>query len=363
MKIGIITWHYYNNVGSNLQAYAMQKILKNLGHKPIFINYRYKIYKDSFLKKIIKNFCIKIDKFFPNLINEKMRFGAYRFQKEELNQTEEIYDKKKLEKIASKFDAVVCGSDQIWAPNVFDEVYMLSFVDQQIKKIAYAPSIGLNVIPENLIEKYKKYIRRIDNVSTREDNGVKLLKEYCDIEATQVLDPTLLIEKDEWLELTKGENSINEKYIFIYLLGEKEWIRNWIQEFSNNLKMKVILLSNFKNDKKYTDFHYKAVGPKKFIKLISEAQYVLTDSFHGMIFSILLKKQFYIFDRFNSDEKLCQNSRIISLLKLLELEDRRIKSNDKVKLLEKKIDYEKTDKSLKKEREKSLKFLLDSLSR
>ncbi len=362
MKVGIITWHYFNNVGSNLQAYAMQKIIKNLGHNPTFINYRYKIYKDSFLKKVIKEFCIIIDKIFPNLVNEKMRFGAYSFQKEEMQKTEEIYDKKKLEEIALKFDAVVCGSDQIWAPNVFDEVYMLSFVGEKVKKIAYAPSIGLNEIPENLVEKYKKYIGRLDRVSTREDNGVKLLKEYCGIEAEQVLDPTLLIEKTEWLELVKNENTFKEKYIFIYLLGEKKWIREWIQKFAKNTKMKVILLSSFNDDKKYADIYYKVMGPRKFIKLVSEAQYVLTDSFHGTIFSILFQKQFYVFDRFDSKEKLCQNSRIISLLEILELEDRRVRSNDEVKLIDKKIEYEKINNKLEKEREKSLKFLSESLN-
>lgn len=361
MKVGIITWHYYSNVGSNLQAYAMQKTIKNLGHEPTFINYRYKFYKDSFLKGFIKECCIKIDKIFPNLLNEKWKFGAYCFQKEEMRSTKEIYEKEKLKEIALQFDAVVCGSDQIWAPNVFDDVYMLSFVDEKTKKIAYAPSIGLNEIPENLREKYIKYIGRLDRISTREDNGVRLLREYCGIQAEQVLDPTLLIKKEEWLELIKNKVSSEEKYIFVYLLGEKKWIREWIKKFANIVGMKVILLSNYDDDKKYSNEHYRAMGPRKFIELISEAQYVLTDSFHGTIFSILFQKEFYVFDRFDSEEKLCQNSRIISLLKILELEDRRVKSNSKMKLIDKKIEYKNVNQKLEEERKKSLKFLSESL--
>ena len=183
---------------------------------------------------------------------------------------------------------------------------------------------------------------------------MKLLKEYCGIEAEQVLDPTLLIEKTEWLELVKNENTFKEKYIFIYLLGEKKWVREWIQKFAKNIKMKIILLSSFNDDRKYADVHYKVMGPRKFIKLVSEAQYILTDSFHGTIFSILFQKQFYVFDRFDSKEKLCQNSRIISLLKILELENRRIGSNDEVKLIDKKIEYENINNKLENKNAKNL---------
>lgn len=361
MKIGILTWHYYKNVGSNLQAFALQKIIKKLGHEPVFINYRYKKFDDSFFKGIIKNSFIQLDKIFPKKLNENLRFGALRFQQEEFKCTKKRYDKNKLKKFIGDFDSVICGSDQIWAPNVYDDVYMLSFVDDLTNKISYAPSIGLNDIPKELISDYKKYIGRFNYISVREEAGVKLLKDKCDIDAKQVLDPTLLLERCDWENVIRNESSIEDRYIFVYFLGEKKWTREWMINFAKSKGLKLVMLSQSKEDNNLVDIYYNSLGPRKFIKMILDAEYILTDSFHGMIFSIIFEKEFFILNRFNSNEILCQNSRIESLTNLLGLSNRRISQNEYYH--DKKIDYYLVKNKLEKERQKSIQFLKNAIYR
>lgn len=360
MKVGILTWHYYNNVGSNLQAYALQEIIDSMGFDVEIINYRYKRYSDNWVKYIIKNVFIMIDKKFPNIINEKFRFGFLRFQKDKLITSKPIFKKERLKDFSEKYDMVICGSDQIWAPTVFDEIYMLSFVSSPIFKIAYAPSIGLDYIPNELIHKYKELISKIDYISVRESKGVELLKEKCDIESTLVLDPTLLIDRDHWYKLCKHECIIKEPFIFIYLLGDNSIFRGQIIEYISKKNMKAIVLSPKLNNKEISNDisdYYSCMGPTKFLSCISQANIVLTDSFHGMIFSILFHKNFYVFDRFSDGEQENQNSRIDNLTDLLGLSARRIKREDEFNKDINMIDYVSVDRKLECWREKSFEFL------
>ena len=184
-KVGILTWHYYSNVGSNLQAWAMQRVLGNMGFNPQFINYRKREFDgDRFPKGAVKAVIDSLP-FGPH-------FNTWRFQHDKLRQTRKTYDSADAASICDGFDVVVCGSDQIWAPNVFDPVYMLDGVSSSVRKVSYAASIGIPMIPENLKSGYKKLLSRFDAVGVREEQGRRLLEELG-IQATTVLDPTLLL--------------------------------------------------------------------------------------------------------------------------------------------------------------------------
>jgi hypothetical protein len=274
--------------------------------------------------------CVKrgiglVDDLLPGTLKEEWRFGAAQFQRRRLCSTRRCYNKNALRALSKQFDAVVCGSDQIWAPNVFDDAYMLSFVQPPVRKIAYAPSIGLADIPVALRDEYRKWIGRFDSVSVREAEGVRLLRKYCGIEAQLVLDPTLLLTAEHWKALCAREKKPAGGYVFSYLLGDKAWHRTWVREFAKRQGKPLVLLSGRPEDRTNADVFNSRMGPEKFLKCLTEADCVLTDSFHGMAFSVLFEKPFYVFDRFAEGEALCQNSRIANLSDLLGLESWRIR--------------------------------------
>ena len=355
-KVSIITWHYFANVGSALQAYALQSTLSNMGYDVEIINYRRRELDNSWLTKKIKENFIYINKIFPNVLPERFRFGFLEFQNTYLKQSSLVHTIEDIGRVSADSGVIVCGSDQIWAPNMFDKAYFLTFANDETRKVAYAPSIGLENIPAEMIEIYKKLLKRFDYISVREDRGVELLRERCGIEdVRQVLDPTLLVDKEHWTELIKKEISPKGQYIFVYMLGEKMWQRDWIKRYAERNDKKIIWLSRHKKDKAYADIFYSIMGPLNFLKHIENADYVMTDSFHGMVFSLLFHKQYYLFERFDVQDELSQNSRIESLNRLLDTKNRVVKEN--VSFGEEKIDYTKIDKKIEIERKKSLEFL------
>ena len=153
--VGILTWHYYSNVGSALQAYALHTYIKKLGYSCEFVNYR-KFVDKGILYKIVRNVCTKITNIFPKLLPETYRFRTYAFRKKYFEESKLIKTEQELEILNDEYKCFVCGSDQIWAPNVLDEVYLLPFVRPEKYKFSYAASIGLNKIPENLKKIYKR---------------------------------------------------------------------------------------------------------------------------------------------------------------------------------------------------------------
>jgi hypothetical protein len=361
LNIGIITWHYYSNIGSNLQAFALQKSLQLLGHNPEFINYRKPKYSDSFLKKICLFAIHPLYSFFGDNLPQKLQIGTRLFQKNYFNQSELISDPKKLKTIAHKYDAIICGSDQIWAPNVFDPTYMLDFVEDEVLKIAYAPSIGLDDIPANLISDYKKHLSRINFISVREKQGQRILKEYFNLDAEVVLDPSLLLPQCYWDDLrqSKSYEIKQEPYIFSYLLGDNDLHREYLKLLAKKEQKQIILYSENADDAEIADLHYRKLDPIKFLNLIYNASSVVTDSFHGITMSIVFEKNFCALYRFDEGDMLNQNSRVKNILETFELEGRAVTNYIPKEIAS--IDYAIINKKLSLEREKSINFLTEAL--
>lgn len=305
-KVGIVTWHYYNNFGSALQAYALQQSVIALGYDCNIINYR----DDKFGKYSgLKNRLMEALDKSRTLSNFKFPFVTFQFKY--LKQTTIIRKIGKLQEISKKYEVVICGSDQIWAPNVFNPVYMLNFVPEGVRKISYAASIGLNNIPDELVVIYQKLLSDFHSVSVREKAGGQLLKDKCSIEADIVLDPTLLIDISHWNELESDFNT-HEKYVFCYFLNENHRYREVVKRFSKEKGVKIIGHSANGGDAKWMNL-VDRIGPNEFLSLIHHAEAVFTDSYHGTIFSLLYHKPFLTFERFKESDKECQNSRIHQL--------------------------------------------------
>ena len=272
------------------------------------------------------------------------------------------YDDKTVKKCNSKYRLFICGSDQIWAPNVFDPIYFLSFVDYEKPKIAYAPSIGLDRIPKELEVDYCNLLRRFDCLSVREEKGAELIKNICGLNAKVVLDPTLLLEDKEWLKLSV-DPKIEGDYIFAYFLGDNKTHRDSVKWLADRLNCKIVSISQYDLDREMTDYVVKYAGPREFLGYIKNAKIIVTDSFHGTVFSIIFRKNFYVFERFSNTDKICQNSRIYNILNKTNLIDRIIKFDGYINNHIHEINYNDVYKLLEAERLNSITYLKDSISK
>ena len=156
-KIGLLTWHYYSNVGSNLQAFAIAESVKALGFDCEFINYRKRELDAEYgWRRIVKSICVPMGRLLP----KRFRFETYQFQRKYLPQGPVFYDRNQFSSRCQKYDAIVCGSDQIWAPNVFDPLYLLAYAPEKTERLSYAVSIGLPSIPDELQLQYREYLSK-----------------------------------------------------------------------------------------------------------------------------------------------------------------------------------------------------------
>lgn len=362
-KIGLLTWHYFHNFGSVLQAFALQKTLKKLKYNSYFINYRDPKYgMESSYKSNLKYVVSEISKFMPSKFQKRYYFPYNSFLKNNLKQTKCFYDEKILLEYGEKFDTIVCGSDQIWAPNVFNPIYMINFVDgKNIKKISYAASIGLNNIPDNLQEKYKKLLSDFSDISVREETGKRLIEEKCGLSAKVVIDPTFLLEPIEYKKLKKEPIGFekNKNYIFCYFLNQNHKYRKIVEKYAMENDCEIIGYSACNKDNEWMKL-YKNIGPCEFLWLIDNAQSVFTDSYHGTIFSLLFHKNFWTFERFNKEDSICQNSRIFQLAKMFSIGDRIITDDSIIDTCEN-IDFNEFEKNLELKKKDSIRFLKEAL--
>jgi exopolysaccharide biosynthesis predicted pyruvyltransferase EpsI len=370
-KIGIITLNGYNNYGNRLQAYATQKIIKNLGFdvdiiitKDTLPYEKNKIKKE--IKKIYNNFAIIIDqiKGSPPLYKHIRRKGKDErekpfiiFSKKYLS--EAFYDdEKNLNKISDNYDFFIAGSDQVWNPNYINNkkasIYFLTFAPRD-KRIAYAASFGISNIPAKYMNDYKKWLSGIKNISVRENAGAKIINNLIGITPPVLIDPTLMLSKKEWLSISKIHvNKPRENYLLTYFVGGMDdKIKTKIKKISLDYNLKIIKLADLGDKKRIK------TDPSEFIDYINSAKMFLTDSFHGVIFSIIMETPFIVLER--NDQANSMFSRIDTLLKKFKLEGRKIEkinSNDKIF----DIDFSHTQPILEYEQNKAINFLKKSLN-
>lgn len=367
-KVALMTWFHYFNYGTSLQVTASVHTIKKLGYQVDVINYiphaklvTLKNYKGfnfyyDLIKKKVKNRKER------TIIDQEREKAFEKFLVENINLTEKCQTASDLFLLNDKYDAFVCGSDQIWAPNIFNDKYFLSFVENPKKMIAYAPSIGLSKIEDPYIKKQmSENISRFEYLSVREAQGAKIIKEICNKEARVVLDPTMLLSACEWDKLAIGENE-SKPYILCYFLGTNK--DNWshVYRLSEKINIPFKIIPVFTSDYGRGYEVVNGVGPGEFINLVRNASMICTDSFHGTVFSIIYNKPFYAYERFSSDDDYSQNSRIYNILELLGLQDRLV-TNTKILPSDPIIcDYTNVNEKLEIEREKSINYLKNALN-
>ena len=280
--------------------------------------------------------------------------------------SEEYYGFEALQKAASKYETVLVGSDQLWTPGGLPtKFYNLMFVPDEVNKVSYATSFGVSNIPWYQKGRTSEYLNRINYLSVREIRGAEIVGELTSREAKVVADPTLLLTAQEWSEAIPSREIIDQPYIFCYFLGENEAHREIAEELSRKTGLRIVttpFLDSFvERDLSFGDEQRFDIGPDDFVNLIRNAQYVLTDSFHGTVFSVLHHKQFLTLPRFAAGTQ-SRNSRIESILRLAGLE-KRLYCQNVFTQIQKPIDYSAVDKNIEELRKDSYEFLSKALKK
>jgi len=366
MKVGTLTYHRAVNYGAVLQTYALQKVLDKLGVENEVIDYRADfiewIYKPLCMRKVnnIKDF-LKVVEGAP--IKSKKRKQFFDFIEKNIRVSKEKYTKDTISNANDSYDLFITGSDQVFNFKCSnnDKNYFLDFVTNNGKKNSYAASFGFDKIPDEHVSEYKRLLSAFNNISVREEQGVKIVKDAVDKDAIEVLDPTLLLSGDEWKGIIKKEKIQDSGYILIYAMKPSDKLIHFADKLSKMTGLEIIFIKDaltreghnvLKENIKYA----KNVEPGKFVELFSKAEYVITNSFHGTAFSINFNKKFFT-ELLAPETKV--NSRLENILDMLDLRDRQILSLDDVKLDE--IDYERVNKVLEERKNLSIDYLTKNI--
>ena len=191
-------------------------------------------------------------------------------------------------------------------------------IPKEINKISFATSFGFSNIPDKYENLYKNFLNKIECLSTREKQGVEIIKNVTGRDAKLVCDPTLLFNKDEWMEIQEENRIVKDKYIFCYFLGKSIEHRKFVERLKEKTGYKIVSINHCDEYVKYSDKFADEipydVGPGEFLNLIRNSEFVCTDSFHGTVFALINNVDFFVFRRFQKNEKASTNSRIHTIL-------------------------------------------------
>lgn len=344
MKIGLLTYHHSVNYGAMLQSYATVKALRSLGHEVEFINIRQEETRGTnpvlfyFKLKALKKF---VHKFYPP-------------------ETREFDSIEELRKADFNYDCMIVGSDQVWNPQISKDkclAYFLDFGGEDIRRLSYASSFALSKWPTNnneLTAAVAKALNRFSGLSVREKTGQQILKETFHLDSTLVVDPTMLFE--DYDEVTGHVNENGN--VVAYLLNRTPMQMQKAIELSKAFGKRPKLISTIRPTKGFAYVYPPSI--EGWIRYIGGAGLVITDSFHGLVFSLLYKRNFVVITPENG-----RNSRLKDLLTSYGLSDRYFLETDDIpynKLINTPIDYTCVFKIMNEQRNSSWEFLISNLN-
>lgn len=368
MKVGILTFHYAHNYGAVLQTYALKTFLADKGFDVTILNYQNssiaKVYRDKLpIKYSVKDFLKVIN--WCNIVRSIRdtvyaqsdwkiqcdRFNDF-IQNVLLEGNNEVLDKDEVGR--QKVDAFIAGSDQIWNSALTggrDDIYFCDF-DTKAKKIFYGASNGSDIIPPEQQDYYKKILLKATAVSVREKEFAINIEKDCGIETKAVCDPTLLLDKCYYEHLLEGKIYNNKNYILAYFVAEDDRMMEIAHYIARALNLEVKEIHYYKRRDLKGHNQGANIGPYEFLDLMRNAEFVVTNSFHGTVFSIIFNKKFY--------SVYGQDVRKDNLLNSLGIGGRHINKASQVDLNEN-INYKDVYEKLKHIRKDSEHFLISSL--
>lgn len=358
--VGIITFHFQYNYGSALQALAMQESIRGFHKSCMLLDYYY--------EKDMKSYDIRWHSKRPDVIafdlltlrkSNKRKKAYHDFHKKFFLLSERTSNWKELQRISNTCDILLCGSDQIWNIGLTQGIhpaYFLQFADTTYQKlIAYAPSVSLEKIPEIYEVPLRETLRRFSYISVREEQTAEQLQQITGRQIPCVLDPTLLKDTSFYDALLEDyQIDLPDEYIFIYCLHHMDIrpLQSFAEEYADKENVDIVYFNKYNIYRKYYKYNIFEHDPRAFIYAIKHAKYIVSDSFHAGVFSILYKKEFVTYAL--SDSK----SRMDTLFHHLDIHDRFINESTKVP---QPIQYDTVYDRLRELRKDSLRYLEHAL--
>lgn len=376
-KIAIVSHHKYNNYGTMLQAYALAKAIADRGFDAEYISYQ-PFRPMGLLKRFIYLLSLLIRQpklFFKKMIGAEENEWSYwndsefsstvlefnRFYETHVPHTSMHYNAATVRGALPQYVNFIVGSDQTWSPHLYDpnSEFFLDFLGNDKLKNAYAPSLGSTEVSEEFQDLLRDKLSCFNRLSCREKINCDLISKLTGKTVAHVLDPTLLLDQDEWRSVEESYDGITEPYILCYILGEKKCISEFAEKLGRLKKISVYYIVTRpcylgKNNA------LTGVGPHHFLSLIRKAKYVCTDSFHGTVFCINFNRNFYSFTKHAGDDSSKDNARIKEVLGDFGLMNRY--RDDGEFSSEDDIDFGKVNELMQTRRYESLLFL-DSILR
>lgn len=381
--IGLCIKYFHANYGGMLQAYATVSLMDKLGIDYELIQYQKKLTVVEKIKSAprLLNGILLNDKYeaLVKKIGEQMHPEFAARNSERLQAFKEFSEAHftKLSPVfrgyealcqgARRYSAVITGSDQLWSPaGLPTNYYNLQFVPEEIRKISWASSFGVRNIPWYQKNRTRNYLQRMDYISMRENRGAEIVEELSGKKVPVLMDPVFVFDKEEWNTLVPEKPVEWENYIFCYFLGDNAEHRAAVKKLAEETGCKIVTLRHMDQyiaaDETFGDAAPYDVAPDRFLNILRSASAVCTDSFHGMAFSIILEKQFVIFNRYSAEARHSKNSRIDSLCANLGLSDRRYSGAAGLReKMERSIPYDVIREKLLTERSRTMQYLETAL--
>lgn len=349
-RIGIITlYHNNDNYGGIAQAYALNQYLCQSGYCSELISYkRSPVHLPNTKQLIRKHGIAKVVRDKTEMLPQKSyyRFANRAAKKKYGKQLSAALSKRKqafalsradmphsievteqnISSLANAYDCFISGSDQIWKPGVLQAPYLLTFLDEKTPRFSYASSITAQELPQEQQEQMAQALQAYRWISVREESAKALLEPILHRPVDVVVDPTLLLTAEDWLPMC-SERLLDERYLFVYLLGNNFKQRKIITRFAKKQGLKIVTLPHVEgkiraSDVKFGDVQLYDVGLPQFLSLIRHADYICTDSFHAVVFANIFETDFSIFERIVLAKRHNMNSRLDTLLQALGEQDR-----------------------------------------
>ena len=323
-SVGVMTFLHNDNYGSSLQAYALQRVIREAGHKCAHIDYQ----PDRNEK--IRNMLRSGNS--PKLILDGIRKREVRagqagaqqkseaipdFYRRRMELTQPCRNAKELETQSRKFDILLCGSDQIWNPVWLNPAYFLTFAGKEARKIAYAASLGVSGQPKAAkIRRIRRWTEGFEAISVREDEGAELMREMTGKRPEVMPDPVCLLSAEEWSEIAEKPPE-GEPYLLCYFIGESGLYWGKVRQLQETTGLRVLVMPVTAGSYRSGFELLAGTGPESFLGAVKGAACFCTDSFHGLAFGTIFSVRTELLRRYSDSDPESKNSRVDHFMRLI----------------------------------------------
>ncbi len=362
MKVGILTFPNSVSYGATLQMVALQETVRSLGHQVEVINYHNPYMRtEKHTRKGRHPLKRALQRQIRLLLHRRLYANFRDFERRRITgyPARPFTDKKELAELGRRYDAVICGSDQVWNPDITagDLSYFLDFCTAATKRVSYAPSFGVEQFPEGFCQSFAPELERFHALSVREMPGKVLVEQLTGREATLVTDPTWLVDAADWAKMEQPHPAAQGEYVLYFVVNQSEELLARCKAFAREKGLKVVMVGgNPLTAGKNSDPLFTQaidIGPEQWLYLVHHARYVFTNSFHGTAFSVLFERDVYV------QVPPRNGSRLRQVLESLGMEQHEVREGEA--LTDRPVDYDRARVAFAEQKEQSLTYLKNAL--